>query len=119
MIKQISKIALVLFITFLSGLVMTDCVLPEIQAEERAETEIEQEEEIHIANLIQSDFISIAEDGGGKTKVNIYLQSFYCENLQIPNYLFNSNFNLEVPNQIKKGYSIPKYIEYSSLKLFI
>jgi len=118
MLKSISKIAIVLFITFLLGLVMTDSVLPDIQSEERAEIEIEieEEEEIEVANLIQSEFVTTIENGGGKNKISdvqIDLESkeektlFYSETKTITSY--NTTLSLATKT--------PLYILYCVLKL--
>jgi hypothetical protein len=120
MLKPISKIALILVFTFLSGLVMTDCILPEIQSEERAEIEIEEEREIESIEHIESILVSktIVDEAGKKINTN-----------QIQQIAINNQINLSFINcqfKLINGYSIsfltlkklPKYILFSSLKLF-
>lgn len=116
MLKSISKIAIVLFITFLSGLVMTDSVLPEIQNEERAEIEIEEEEEIEISNLVQSEFVTSIEDGGGKNKISL-------SQIGIQNNEAIALFYTEAKTEITQTTTnvvdtkTPLYILYCALKL--
>jgi len=116
MLKPISKIVIVLFITFLSGLVMTDSVLPEIQSEERAEIEIEEEEEIEIAHLVQSEFVTTIEDGGGKNKVSPVQ---VVEQVNKINTLLHAVTKTVTPNvtTIVADTKTPLYILYCVLKL--
>ena len=116
MLKPISKIAVILFLTFLSGLVMTDSVLPELQNEERAEIEIEEEEEIEISNLIQSEFITECEDGGGKNKI-VIAQSILQNSIVIKDLI---DAQIQVKSEIKsieQSIKTPLYILYCELKL--
>jgi len=117
MLKSISKIALILVFTFLSGLVITDSILPEIQSEERAEIEIEEEREIESVEdiLISKTFV---DESGKKINTN-----------QIQQIINDNNFNNSIiycQSKLINGYSLfclsseklPKYILFSSLKLF-
>lgn len=120
MLKSISKIALILVFTFLSGLVITDCILPEIPSEERAEIEIEEEREIesveHIDNILISK--TIVDESGKKINIhqiqeinlenNYYNSIIYCQSKLINDYSLLSH----------SSEKLPKYILFSSMKLF-
>jgi hypothetical protein len=120
MLKSISKIALILVFTFLSGLVMTDCILPEIKSEERAEIEIEEEREIESVEQIESILVSktIVDEAGKKININ------QTQHIALNDY-FSFSF-IKSQFELINGYSnpfitfqkLPKYILFSSLKLF-
>jgi len=120
MIKSISKIALVLFITFLSGLVLTDCVLPEVQSEERAEIEIEEENEVEIINLVQSELQTLYIDGGNDNEEQqVFQKEFNCVKSSV--IFKGGNNNFQVLSSINKNVILntePKYILFGSLKLY-
>ena len=118
MLKPISKIALILIFTFISGLVMTDCILPEIQSEERAEIEIEEEREIEFIEQIENVLVSktITDEGGKKISINQYQPELSVQKvLSISKITENQKFSIFNGVLYQK---LPKYILYSSLKIF-
>jgi len=116
MLKPISKIAIVLFITFLSGLVMTDSVLPELQNEERAEIEIEEEEEVEISNLIQAELVTSSEKGDGEDKI-VSVQSIFEISDKSQRIIYSHQIEVVESIFAKQSINTPLYILYCELKL--
>ena len=121
MLKSVSKIAIVLFFTFLSGLVMTDCILPEIQAEERAEIEIEEEREIESTEEVETIFISktITDEAGKKISIHHHSKIDLIEGIENSQYHLVLTSILNHFSQVNIFYNkLPKYILFGNLKLF-
>lgn len=122
MLKPISKIALVLFITFLSGLVMTDSILPEFNNEERAEIEIEEEEEIESIGHVEILLESILSVEGGGNKINLKHQitetNFGFKPFVVSGFVSKTYHLFLKNNKFKHSFNVPIYIYTGNLKLF-